>query len=234
MTGLTDGTTYMFEVRAQGGTHGLSNRVTATAGAAAAVPVVTGVSPAGPANNNQPVVNGVNTGLKAMVRIYGSAACDGTVMATGTSGSDGSFAISVSVADDSTAPSTTVNGGPASELTNATSVTFFLTSSEVCSTFECSLDGAVFAPCGRVAAYTVGAGSHTFWAQATDSAGNTGKAASMIWTVTSGNLSGCTIIGTEGDDVICGLGGNDIIRGGAGGDVISGGCRQRRDQRRFR
>jgi len=174
VTGLTDGTTYMFEVRAQGGTHSLSNRVTATAGDAAAVPVVTGVSPAGPANNNQPVVDGVNAGSKAMVRIYGSAACDDTVMATGTSGSDGSFAITVSVADDSTttfyatsdngnesdcsatsatyvedstAPSTAINGGPASELTNATSVTFFLTASEA-ATFECSLDGAAFAPCG--------------------------------------------------------------------------------------
>jgi len=271
VTGLDDRARYVFQIRATGAnsTHGASNIVTATAGepAPAPTPVITGVSPQGPANNNQPVVNGVNVGADATVWIYGSATCDGTPMATGTVAIDGTFAIMVEVADDSTTtfyatsgdsssakesdcsatsvtyvedstgPSTTINGGPAIDLTDAISVTFFLTASEA-ALFECSLDGAAFAPCGQVVVYTdLGAGEHVFWAVAADMAGNTGTAVSRTWTIVMPEPEpppdprGCTIIGTDGDDnllgtevddVICGLGGNDVISGLGGNDVIYG------------
>ena len=266
VTGLDEGTQYIFQIRATGpnSAHGASDIVTATAAAAAApVPVITGVSPVGPSFNNMPVVNGVNAGAGATIRIYGSAGCEGPMLASGIAASDGSFAVTVEVADDSTSrfyatsdngnesdcsatsatyvedstgPSTTINGGPA-ELTDVTDATFFLTASETAS-FECSLDGAAFAPCGQVVAYTdLGAGGHVFWAAATDTAGNIGEAVSRTWTIAMPEPEpmpdprGCTIIGTDGDDqlvgtevddVICGLGGNDIIYGLGGNDIIYG------------
>ena len=157
------------------------------------------------------------------------------------------------VKSDTTAPSTTIEAlipavvmtDDGMILTNATSATFVLEADEAGVTFHCSLDGEAFAPCesSPVVRYSdLATGMHTFSAMAMDAAGNAGEMVSQTWSVTSANLVGCTIIGTEGDDnlvgtsgddVICGLGGNDVIngrggndeiRGGAGGDVINGGA----------
>ena len=84
---------------------------------------------------------------------------------------------------------------------------------------------------GLVVRYVAGAvaGADDFAYEICDTLGNcaTGEV-----TVTVG-MSGCTIVGTDGDDtlrgtpgddVICGLGGDDVILGLGGGDVIWGGA----------
>ena len=276
VTDLSNGTAYTFQIRAAPAAgdddhgFGASNMETVAAGVASSVPVITGISPVGPANNNMPYVNGVHAGDRATVSVYTSAMCDGTAVATGRADRNGNFSIMVEVDDnssttfyaastprfggnmsacspaaagatyveDSAGPAATIIGGPATDMPTAvTDATFFLTADEVGSTFECSLDGAAFAACDvPVVSYTdLAPGEHTFMAQATDAAGNTGEAVSVTWTIVSEvseNIAGCTIVGTEGDDillgtdgddVICGLGGNDMIRGGAGNDELRGG-----------
>src|SRR5207302_4679401 len=60
----------------------------------------------------------------------------------------------------------------------------FSFSSEAGASFQCALDGAAFASCSSPKSYTgVVNGSHTFQVKATDTAGNTGVAASYTWTV---------------------------------------------------
>src|SRR5205807_974290 len=60
----------------------------------------------------------------------------------------------------------------------------FSFSSEAGASFQCALDGAAFAACTSPKSYTdVADGSHTFQVKATDTAGNTGAAASYTWTV---------------------------------------------------
>jgi Ca2+-binding RTX toxin-like protein len=72
-------------------------------------------------------------------------------------------------------------------------------------------------------------GSKTFTVKATDNAGNT-RSVTRTYTVVDNEE--CTILGTEGDDVlygtsdndvICGLGGNDTLKGGEGNDTLKGG-----------
>src|SRR5207248_1558991 len=60
----------------------------------------------------------------------------------------------------------------------------FSFSSEAGASFQCALDGAAFAACSSPKSYTaVVDGAHTFQVKATDTAGNTGTAASYTWTV---------------------------------------------------
>ncbi|MGH3088823.1 MAG: calcium-binding protein, partial [Rubrobacteraceae bacterium] len=135
---------------------------------------------------------------------------------------------------------TTITAGPEGA-TSENQPTFEFESNEPDSTFECRLDStdeAHFDPCrsplktGRLAE-----GEHTFEVRAIDPSGNADQSpASRAFTVDTvedpdPNPRGCTITGTEGDDVlrgtpgrdvICGLGGNDTIRGLGGNDVIYG------------
>jgi large repetitive protein len=85
---------------------------------------------------------------------------------------------------DTLAPETTITGG-LSGAVNVTSASFTFESSEPGSSFECSLDGALFAPCTSPAEYTALAdGDHTFAVQATDPAGNPDLTpAERTWTV---------------------------------------------------
>ena len=143
---------------------------------------------------------------------------------------------------DTVAPETTITSGPAMETLDM-EATFEFESNEAGVTFWCSLDGATSTACTSPVTETVAIGSHTFEVTALDAAGNTDASpASYTWTVTAPVVEpvepeprddGCTIWGTEGDDiltgtpgddVICGLGGNDTIRGGQGNDVIRGGA----------
>ncbi|MCY4086149.1 MAG: fibronectin type III domain-containing protein [Actinomycetia bacterium] len=113
VTGLTNGRTYTFQIRALGeatGTaanafrysgFGASNMAPVTVGVVSSVPVITGVAPVGPANNNMPVVSGVSAGDRSTVSVFTSATCDGTAVATGTADRDGNFSVTVQVADDS-------------------------------------------------------------------------------------------------------------------------------------
>lgn len=87
-----------------------------------------------------------------------------------------------------------------------------------------------FGPVAYGEALDVGsAGSKTLKVEATDNAGNT-RSVTRTYTVVDNDK--CTILGTEGydvlhgtsdNDVICGLGGDDIIRGLDGNDTLKGG-----------
>jgi hypothetical protein len=62
-----------------------------------AMPVITSVSPASPSNNVTPMVSGNAKGL-ATVRLYSTYNCSGTLLATATASSMGTFSMSVRVA----------------------------------------------------------------------------------------------------------------------------------------
>ncbi|HXF61439.1 MAG TPA: hypothetical protein VNK95_07470 [Caldilineaceae bacterium] len=86
---------------------------------------------------------------------------------------------------DTSAPETTIDSGP--ELsTTSTDAAFTFSANEPGSTFECSLDGAAFAPCtSPVTLADLGLGAHTFQVRATDPAGNGDDTpASYTWTIT--------------------------------------------------
>ncbi|MGZ6563327.1 MAG: HYR domain-containing protein [Solirubrobacteraceae bacterium] len=87
---------------------------------------------------------------------------------------------------DTTAPATTLSGGPALGSTvTATSATFSFSSTDGTATFECKLDGGSFAAC--TSPDTINAladGSHTFSVRARDPAGNIDATPpSRTWTV---------------------------------------------------
>ena len=92
-------------------------------------------------------------------------------------------------APDTLAPDTALSGGPGAN-TTSTSASFGLTSTEAGSTFECRLDGGVWAPCSSPESLEgIAAGTHTFEARARDSAGNVDATpASYTWTVAVRNL----------------------------------------------
>ncbi len=86
---------------------------------------------------------------------------------------------------DTTPPATTI--GPTMPVANtqSSSATFDLGSNEPGSTFECRLDGALFAACTTPASYAaLGDGTHTFDVRATDPAGNLDTSpASYSWKI---------------------------------------------------
>jgi hypothetical protein len=69
--------------------------------------------------------------------------------------------------------------------TKQNNATFYFSSSEACSTFECSLDSATFSACSLPKKYTgLGNGTHAFSVRATDAAHNTDATqAGRTWTV---------------------------------------------------
>ena len=85
---------------------------------------------------------------------------------------------------DTTAPDTTISGGPSGMATSG-SASFTFTASETGSTFACRIDAGAWASCTSPKAYSgLGNGSHTFDVRATDAAGNTdGSPATRTWTV---------------------------------------------------
>jgi len=90
------------------------------------------------------------------------------------------------IAQDTTAPETSVVSGPPATTTNA-QPTFTFSSTEPGSTFQCSLDGGAFAACtSPFVAPPLAAGVHTFSVRSTDPAGNTDATpASQTFTVTT-------------------------------------------------
>ena len=215
VSGLTEGLIYTFQVRARGGSHGVSDTVTVAAVEAPPAPVVLGTDPGGPANNNRPVVHGAGTGDLHTIRIYRSPTCAGTPVATGFSSHiGGTFRVTATVGDDtattfyatadngnesacsttsatyledSTAPTIRIHRNPDNPI-GASEAVFFLTSSEAAATFECSLNQQAFASCGQLVRYTdLLPGQHTFQARATDTAGNTSRPATRAWAVTNTN-----------------------------------------------
>jgi hypothetical protein len=106
--------------------------------------------------------------------------CPGTgdcvVTITATTGVTATFV-------DTTPPDTTITDGPGNP-TPAFQALFAFTSTEGGSTFECSLDGAAFAPCTSPASVNVGPGNHSFQVRAVDPAGNVDPTpASYAWQV---------------------------------------------------
>jgi len=83
-------------------------------------------------------------------------------------------------------PETTITSAPPA-MTSATDAAFSFTSSAPNATFECSLDGAAFTPCGSPAGYTqLAVGSHSFRVEAIDPTGNADPTpASYTWTITA-------------------------------------------------
>jgi hypothetical protein len=83
---------------------------------------------------------------------------------------------------DTVGPATTISSKPV-DPTNATTASFAF-SSEAGATFQCQLDGGVFAACTSPEAYSgLGEGSHTFAVRATDTLGNAGPSATHTWRV---------------------------------------------------
>jgi hypothetical protein len=91
---------------------------------------------------------------------------------------DGTFAVV-----DTTPPETTIEAGPSGSV-NTADATFSFSASEP-ATFECALDGAVYAACSSPQAYTgLTDGAHAFQVRAIDSAGNSDPTpAEHTWTV---------------------------------------------------
>src|SRR5207344_1390844 len=84
---------------------------------------------------------------------------------------------------DTTPPDTTIDSGPSGSVTD-TSATFSFSSTEP-GTFQCSLDGAAFAPCPSPTSYSgLAATSHTFQVAAVDDSLNIDASpAERTWTV---------------------------------------------------
>ena len=86
---------------------------------------------------------------------------------------------------DTVPPETTIASGPPSTNSSA-SATFAFTSSEVGSTFACSLDAGGVTPCVSPTTYSgLGDGAHTFRVEAVDAAGNADATpATYSWQIT--------------------------------------------------
>jgi hypothetical protein len=103
------------------------------------------------------------------------------VKATDTAGNTGAAA-SYTWTIDTVGATATITANPTNPSTS--SAPSFSFSSEAGATFQCALDGSSFAACTSPKSYTgVADGSHTFQVKATDTAGNTGAAASYTWTI---------------------------------------------------
>jgi hypothetical protein len=105
------------------------------------------------------------------------------VFNSGERSGNGLVTITFTTPPDITAPTATIDSGP-SGTTNIKTAEFAFSSSEVDSTFECSLDGSTYKACDSPKSYNdLSDGSHTFSVKATDKAGNTSSPASQPWTV---------------------------------------------------
>jgi Ca2+-binding RTX toxin-like protein len=180
-------------------TGGDCENVTRGAGPPPAAPTLTATTPASPANDNAPKIKGA-AAAGTTVRLYSSSNCTGSPVsgsaanfaspgltvavgdnsttdfyATATDGASQTSGCSTSpitYVEDSTAPDTTIDSGPPVS-TNDPTPTLDFNSSDAGSTFECSLDGALFAACTPpLTTGTLPDGPHTFDVRAKDAAGN--------------------------------------------------------------
>jgi hypothetical protein len=99
---------------------------------------------------------------------------------------------------DTDPPATIITSAPF-DPSNVATATFGFTASEPVTLFECSLDGAAFAPCTSPRGYTdLADGPHTFDVRARDTAGNTGAASRHAWSI--GTQTPLTLIGARPPD----------------------------------
>jgi Ca2+-binding RTX toxin-like protein len=94
--------------------------------------------------------------------------------ASGTSACSTGASGSLTYVLDTTAPDTSITGGPANgSSTNDNTPTFSFTSPDATATFECRVDAGSFAACGSAfTTVALGDGAHTFDVRAKDPAGN--------------------------------------------------------------
>ncbi len=239
---------------------------------APAAAIMGGTSPASPRNDNSPRILGTAP-AGTTVRIYADAACTGAIFAQGSAAAFASPGLTVSVADnttstfyarvtdaatnvsgcspgsatyveDSTAPQTTIDGGPSGTGAAATS-TFTFSSSEAGTTFECRIDTGEFAACSSpFTTPPLAAGPHTFDVRPTDRAGNAGAIVRREFTVGGAvtppppppppaptptpaqvgclGIAGTVYVGTSARNVRTGSSKTDIMFGLAGNDSLRG------------
>jgi hypothetical protein len=85
-------------------------------------------------------------------------------------------------AGDSSAPNATITKAPKDKTKKKTATFEFTgTDTRAVASFQCSLDGAAFAPCTSPHTVNVKKGEHTFQVRAIDEAGNVGPPASDSW-----------------------------------------------------
>ncbi len=171
-------------------------------------PTIRSSTPAPPANDNAPILNGT-AATGSTVSIYETSDCSGSPVATGPA-ETGSFAIQVSVLDNSSTTffaTATKNGetsscstggfqytedspqpptisGPANPSPSA--IATFTFSAVGAVAYSCSLDGAASTDCttGQSATYSgLSDGSHTFTVRAQDAAGVSSDPSAFTWLV---------------------------------------------------
>jgi plastocyanin len=106
------------------------------------------------------------------------------VRAVDASGNPDASPASRSWTIDTTPPQTVIDNAPSANV-NTTTASISFSASELGSTFECSLDGATFAPCTSPQSFSgLAAGAHAFEVRATDALGNLDTTpASAGWTI---------------------------------------------------
>ena len=175
-------------------------------------PTISSSKPAGPANDNNPVLNGTaEPGM--LIKVFTGACPSGAPAATAVTDGAGDFQVAVTVPDNTTstlsATATGVNPPKTSACSEpftytedslpppvpliasgpptpsaATVAHFVFADGDPGVSFLCRLDGAAFAACSNPADVTVGDGTHTLSVQAVDAAGNVSAAsAPYSWTV---------------------------------------------------
>ena len=193
---------------AMGVAYGPASSSALAAAADIPAPTILSSTPASPANNNSPTLNGTAASL-AVVTIYAGSGCSGAVAATGPADLAGNFALQVSVPDDSTVtfsanatdgtttspcsgdftyvedstpPAAPTLGGHPASITNNTTPSFSF-SGENGATFQCRLGSDPFSACSSPKGYTLGQGTYTFEVRAVDAAGNVGASSAFTWTI---------------------------------------------------
>jgi hypothetical protein len=170
-------------------------------------PVLTSVTPTGPANDNNPEILGTAEELST-VRFYTTPDCSGAPVASGpasalsgpgitvpvsddsttllrATATDGSAHVSpcsdpITYVEDSTAPDALIKKKPKKK-TKKKKVTIKFASAEPGAAFECSLNGDTFARCSSPDTVKSKKGKNTFEVRARDVVGNVGSPAHASW-----------------------------------------------------
>jgi subtilisin family serine protease len=150
-------------------------------GTSMAAPHVTGVAALAASIN--PGLLSTPVGLKNLVMNTGKA-LPATAGKTVTGDMVDARAAVDAAASDTAPPNTAITSGPPA-LTRSASAGFGFSASEAGTVFQCSLDGAAFAPCASPKGYSgLPSGAHTFRVRAIDAAGNADPTpAARSWTV---------------------------------------------------
>jgi dienelactone hydrolase len=227
---------------------------------APAAPVLTSTDPGSPANENSPEVIG-EAEPAALVQLYATADCSGAAAtataaeladpgltqavaddsqtsfsATATDGAGNTSACSAAITyvEDSTAPDTTIDGGPGGATASGRAGFAFSSPDEDAERYECRLvaagdggNGGWGACTSPIAYRDLARGDYAFEARAIDGAANTDATpARAEFTVAPAEpppTGGCTqtIRGTNGPDDISGTAASDRIRGRGGDDKVN-------------